>query len=232
MHGPFYRRVFLAFAVAILFAGKPFSIGQRLRLAAIIVLLDIATISPWQVLLYQNGGFALLSRNAGIGYKDGLTFGIRQGPGPLPMSAGLLDFMERADKTDTVLTTKGFVEFVIAEYRERPEVVVEWFLLKLRRCWYGNFTRRLESVSAAIQVVYVLLAIGGLWILRRTHPAVVLALILLTLYFWAMAAMVNPIMRYLVPAMVLLMVPVAAALLELLRKAAPASVPPLLRDTA
>lgn len=208
----------LPFAVAALLCMRQFRISRRIALAVVMLVADVAIILPWELILTRNGGFALLGRNSANSLLDGLTFGIQHPDSgePVNMSPALRAFMLRANsQAAEMVSTRVWVEFVRSEWRRDPQVVFEWLSLKLRRVWYATHTRRAESAIAVIQAAYLALSVAGLWIRRRTHSSLVMALILLTFYCWAMAVVVMPLLRYMVPIVTLLMIPAAAAFLKI-----------------
>jgi hypothetical protein len=115
---------------------------------------------------------------------------------------------------DEIRTTGQMGAFVLRAAGERPGTVVKLYALKASRAWYATYTVRYEKFSAAIQVPYLVLAAWGLilaWrrgVAPRTWATITL---LLVLYFWVMTLAVVSIVRYMMPALSLLMIFVALA---------------------
>ena len=102
-----------------------------------------------------------------------------------------------------------------------PLPVVKLLLIKAVRSWYA--TDSLSFEHAILWMQLPLLGLAGWGSLRwprdrgniegfePTAPALIL---IVTLYFWAMTFLVLSILRYMLPAMALLMLPTARAVVE------------------
>src|SRR5262249_26132349 len=101
------------------------------------------------------------------------------------------------------------------EFRLHPAAVMKIFALKLARSWYGTDSRRKEGLILLIQIGYLaLISWGGwrAWKLGGIHRTFAAGAILIALYFWSMTFLVLSILRYMVPAMGVLFVLMAACL--------------------
>jgi hypothetical protein len=112
-------------------------------------------------------------------------------------------FEERSRLTDT----GAIVRFGLEETADEPLGVGELFLAKMAQSWYATDSRTYDSSILLLQIVYGMLAITGLWlcarrkVLRAGHW-LVLAVVG---YFWLTDIAVLSIVRYLLPAIGLLM---------------------------
>jgi hypothetical protein len=87
-------------------------------------------------------------------------------------------------------------------------------VLKAARSWYGTDAMTHELPIAAIQIIYLLFIVLGVRIAWRRFPKnrlIVCALLGVALYFWGMTVLVLSILRYMVPAMGLLLIFAATA---------------------
>lgn len=97
-------------------------------------------------------------------------------------------------------------------------------LLKALRSWYATDSARYETVILPIQIVYLLLILWGFiaaWKSKSTSRLYAVYIALTTLYFWLATTSALSILRYMIPAMCLLMTLIPAGIfrLPLLKKA-------------
>ncbi len=107
-------------------------------------------------------------------------------------------------------TTGGVLGVLAEEAQEAPAAFVKLMLIKLARSWYGIDSRMMEGPTLLIQTVYLLLAVWGtLYCVRQGGAArrMIGGNWLVVFYFWAMTFIVIPLLRYMTPAMGLLMLP-------------------------
>lgn len=93
-----------------------------------------------------------------------------------------------------------------------PKGTIRFLMYKALRPWYGTDSEKFEKQTAAIQCFYLLLGLSGIWICSRKTGEVAWILILTVIYFWAVAFAVLSILRYMMPAMGLMMVFAGAAI--------------------
>ncbi len=189
----------------------------RVLLVLCLVAGNVAAVLPWEAWVYaQDGERILLDRNSGWSLIDGMTFALHPRASGVQLEVGpdVRDLMEKADRNrDQVSSVGALVRFLASEARQRPLAVARLMFLKARRAWYGTNAQWLESGTAAVQIVYLALAVAGLVLLIRSGDAVrrgfAAFAVATVLYFWGMAVLVLPLLRYMIPAMSLLMVLIA-----------------------
>lgn len=185
----------------------------RLKASTSAVLLGVGSlvVLPWTIVVYaQSSQLVVLGTNTTPSIRDGLTFAVgkayRQ---EFQISADVLALMERLlSRRDAMNSLGAIFAAVREEFLQTPDAVVKLFLLKMARSWFATDSGRLEMLSLAIQAPYLLsILVGSLLTLRfalaqRTY---LLGTWLIVLYFWLMTIAVLSILRYMTPAMGLLM---------------------------
>lgn len=185
----------------------------RLKASTSAVLLGVGSlvVLPWTILVYaQSSQLVVLGTNTTPSIRDGLTFAVgkayRQ---EFQISADVLALMERLLSRRDEMTSLGAIFAAVREeFLQTPDAVVKLFLLKIARSWFATDSGRLELLSLAIQALYLLgILVGSLLTFRfalaqRTY---LLGTWLIVLYFWLMTIAVLSILRYMTPAMGLLM---------------------------
>jgi len=157
----------------------------------------------------------LLSDSPDLNVIDGLSLavGSRREAEDLPMPENLRRFVIDARGRETELGREGTLGPYLREaIREHPAALVELVAYKSVRSWYGTESFRFEGVLLAMQLLFVgIVTAGGVVAFRRGDPSrwyVVLAASM-TMASWISAIAALSIVRYLVPALGLLM-PLAA----------------------
>lgn len=201
---------------------------SRRAIAALLLLAgNVAAVMPWEIWVWQQKGrWILLSQGSPVGLIEGMNFalGARGSGVPLRISPNIRELMTEASAhPERISTIGGVVRFLLEKARHDPATVLEFLLFKARRAWYGTQAQWLESWTAAIQALYLCIILAGAVIaLRWRGPPFHYALLALlcTGYIWAMSLVVVPLLRYMIPAMSLLMVLAAVCINRLLEKAA------------
>jgi hypothetical protein len=119
---------------------------------------------------------------------------------------------------ENLKTTNSIARFLITQGRERPIALIELFSLKAVRSWYSSESHSFEGTVAMIQFCYLPFVAFGIrtaWRQRCPQRNFVLVASGVLLYFWAMTVFTAlPILRYMVPAISLLLVCAATCLLS------------------
>ena len=205
--------LFLPFVLVLLLLLQPsISLGRRFVGAFSIVLMFLIVILPWEIKLKSETSHIVpLSTNGPSSMLDGLTFATKVGnEGDRAWVPNTVERLaEHVRENQRSLHTAGQVtEFMVAQARKDPVAVIEMGLMKILRCWYGTNAMWHERPTALIQAFYLLLAIPGIWLAQRRFPEkrfLLLSLLMVVIYFWAMTVMVLSILRYMVPAMGILL---------------------------
>lgn len=213
-------------AITVAAAGGQARRRSRILPAALLLAASFVPLLPWEIAVRQRTGeWILVSSNSAYSTFDGLTFALEpKGSGQLlEVDPEVRWLMQQVwDHRTELPTTGSMIRFVGSHLHEKPGAVIKLFLLKTTRAWYATQAQWHERVIAAIQVPYLLLIGFGLWRCWTLYPARrhdYLALsILATAYWWGMAVLALPILRYMVPAFWLLLIPAAVFLERFLPK--------------
>ena len=192
---------------------------SRLLLIAILLLGNLVAILPWEAWVYTNTGRVVFLSTLGIpALRDGLTFAVdlrdfRQGVKvPQDVAALMEDLVARYDE----LQSLGDIILVMTEeFRKRPLAVAKLFAIKAARSWYGTDSQRFETLIMPIQIAYlfmILWSTRAAWKQGGTARQLAGSVWLIVLYFWAINVLSTTLVRYMVPAIGLLFVPLAALL--------------------
>jgi hypothetical protein len=212
--------VFLPFVLAgvALFFGAAAQ-KKRVMMASLIVAGLLISVAPWETfVMAKTGRVILLGTNGPYSMSDGLVFALQREPEDQPMWAptSVIAMMERANERRSGMQTTGSVlRFAWTEAKAHPLTFAEFLLLKVYRPWYGTATRRRETPILLLQIFYLPVALAGLIWGKKRYPKQTFAMVVFVsviVYFWAMAFLVLPIFRYLVPVFGYVLIFVALAL--------------------
>ncbi|MEL7061706.1 MAG: glycosyltransferase family 39 protein [Acidobacteriota bacterium] len=189
------------------------------RIAAVGLLLaaQLLTVAPWVVWMHeQTGRWMPLSSGGKLSVLDGLTFAVDPGVEPPPwLSDDVETLMREIGASRAALgSTHDVLTHVARRAASDPAPVAQLLAIKAVRAWYGTESMRLDPWIAAVQAIYLALASFGMVLLWRAggeRRRLALAILFVVGYFWGMTILVLSILRYMLPAMALLMVPVAVA---------------------
>jgi len=203
--------VFLALAWI---CSVPCTLRKRTVFSLSVLMAFVLSISPWEVWAWRVSGQCIpLCTNGPASVADGLTFGAcrkrvgsRQG---LPRKVAALTDDLSAHRDD-LRSSAGITRLLWAKLREEPIKVARLFLTKAVQSWYSTDSRTHEHWTVLIQLSYLPLFVLGArlaWLRDRQQKNFLMIALGVTLYYWAMTTFAAlAIVRYLVPAIGLLMV--------------------------
>ncbi len=187
----------VVFVVVIFFFHFHFT-KAKLRLMAIFLLGYLLLIIPWQIYATSSAKhFFIIESGASESVKVGLTF--------------IFEPSEKVENPPVSSTMRAYMERIEWEDLGSGGQIVRFFI---RELWY-------EKQILLIQLPYLVLAVFGVFfaIKRYQNTRLSIALLLgIIAYFWAFAIVVLSIMRYMIPAMGLLMAFCAVTIIVLLEK--------------
>lgn len=188
------------------------SLKNWAKIASAMVVGFLISITPWESYLYsKTGQFVFLCTNGPASMAQGLVFAVEPVPGSraIWVPGDLRTLMERASAERPSMTTSGSVlKFVVREASRNPSGTLELALMKFYRPWYSTYTRAFDKPTLAYQVFYVSLGLMGLIAGLKRHSAQACWIKIfcsLVIYFWLMAFLVVPLFRYMVPAMIFIL---------------------------
>ncbi|MEM6793891.1 MAG: glycosyltransferase family 39 protein [Acidobacteriota bacterium] len=215
------------FALAGLAWLRPRESGRRLsgrRLAALsaaVIAAQALTLLPWEAWVYaRNGTLIPVSSGGRLSLLDGLTLGAQPGEPAPDLSPRVLALTRDIEANRRQIQgVSDAARFLLDRAGDDPRPVLELLAKKAARAWFATETTRFESWLLALQAPVLCLALVGLWRDRRRPESWLIAAFVL--YSWAMTVLVLSILRYMVPAMALLMIPLARALVAGLERFTP-----------
>lgn len=104
------------------------------------------------------------------------------------------------------------------ELISNPVSTIKFFCYKAARPWFGTDAEKHENWILLIQIPYLLTGLWGLILSLRKRVEGAGLLFAIILYFWAMAFLVLSILRYMIPAMGILIIFAAVGILDILQK--------------
>jgi hypothetical protein len=201
----------LVFAFAI-FACRSIHLRKRGTVVVLLVIGFAASITPWELyVLQKTNRLIVLCTNGPSSLSGGLVFGVTGDPTEpqIWLPDHLREFMDSANSERRGMVTEGDIaRFVGQEAIRNPVGFGQLLLVKLYRPWYATESRRHEGPVLLLQLGYLAFALAGLassLMASEGRRFWILFLLGLVVYFWGMAFLVVPLLRYMVPAMAFLM---------------------------
>jgi hypothetical protein len=191
--------------------------GMRLALAAALLCGNLAVVLPWEGWVFWRSGRVILLSTGGVpSMLDGLTFAVdrktfRQGVRVPRDVEGVM--REIQGNKRGIVSVRDVASLLAAEFRAHPQAVSKLFAIKAARSWYATNSERFEGAILALQILYAALVLAGIFAASRGGGAggeMALAVLLMAGYFWAMTVSTLSLLRYMIPAIGLLFIPVSA----------------------
>jgi hypothetical protein len=190
---------------------------HRALFSLCVVVAYLVAISPWEIWARRvSGKWIPLCTNGPSVLIDGLTLGTVRGLKPVTMPQSVRGLTEDAvEHAKQLRTASSVASFLVAKVQKKPAVVARFFLIKATRTWYGNESQSFEKWVVVIQLLYLPFVVFGARVLSRggrQQRNFLLVVTAITLYFWALTTLTAlPVLRYLVPAVSLLLIFAAVA---------------------
>jgi len=184
---------------------------RRFLLVAVMLIGTFITLSPWTIYTLSKAGSFVPVSDVG---KDSVVLSIilLENPGgdegKLNLSDDVLALIQRLKNEDTSSGIK-ILNFFSKELVTNPLTVFELIWLKLSRAWYATSKIWWEKEILTVQILYLIASIIGIIYAIRTWKDKInniIFLLAVVLYFWAITALSVSIMRYMVPAMGLIVI--------------------------
>jgi hypothetical protein len=166
---------------------------------------SLLTVLPWEIWAYNQTGYVIPLGSKGVhSILDGLTFAVNSKGyrAEFQVNEGVKTVMEDIYwQAGQINTFPEVVELLGVEIDRHPAGVVQLFLLKGLRSWFGTDSGRGEGLILGVQIVYFLLIWVSLILgcVKKTNRFLVITVGSLVLYFWLMTVLVLSILRYMVP---------------------------------
>jgi len=206
---------------------------ERIKFSSAIVCGVLVLVIPWSAFVYTNSGKvifltdSIVLRNSLI---NGVTFATRgeEYREKLTLHPRVVRFMETIElelksTKDKILQEqtvpgsqlRGQVEVgqvldvIIKVSLEDPLGALYLLGTKVVRSWYGTDSHKLENYAIGIQLVYIsMISLSFVGIIKKSlvHKEVLFIVLALILYYWAMSVLFEPLVRYLIPALGVLLI--------------------------
>lgn len=186
--------------------------SKRRQVSLVIVLLigNLVAIFPWMVCAFlATGGFIPVSDLGPLSFTIGNVWllGTEEG-GDLVLSDDVTMLIEKIRAEDLSSGVKIF-KFLTQELINRPITLIKLMGLKLARSWYATSQQWWERETLAVQILYLITGIGGILYGIRAAKNKIRDLILLLsiiFYFWGITFTNVSILRFMIPAMGLVII--------------------------
>lgn len=163
----------------------------------------------------RTGEWVMVSSGGPPTLRDGLSFNHKAFREKLDLPDGVQRISDAAWAEYEQLDSVGaYARFVMRRAGEDPWGVVQTFLYKTGRAWYGTDAQRsgAERFNLVVSLCFLLAVAIGVWRLARAGwPDGATALLAVAALFWGMATVALSIARYTTPAVALLAPFVGAA---------------------
>ena len=196
----------LVAAVFVLFA-KQSPLMKRILWSILLITGFLCSITPWEYYVYAvHGQIIPLSTGGPPSMIDGFTFAIKpalEGT-QTAISNDVMTLMQRLAQKWNAEPNTGLTESLLLEFSKDPTAFLKLLILKTHRSWYGTDSMRVEKLTLLIQAFYLMFGTLGIWQAfthNKKHVLILSFLIAVVCYFWAMTIAVLSILRYMIPAM-------------------------------
>lgn len=192
-------------------------------MALILLAGQLTIVLPWDFyLLIKDGHHIPFSSINSGGFVNGFVFAWRPGAGgdKAKYSSDIADLMEKTRKTE-LKNISEVIRFSFKELVLNPITFLKLMLIKTERAWYATSQMWWEGKILLIQSFYLFLALIGLafWLkIYREKIKYLFFLLIIIFYFWGTTVIALSIMRYMVPAMGMVIIFSAVAINEIGRK--------------
>lgn len=213
----------LVFSIFIFFLFDSLAKKRKIVFALVLLVGSLLPILPWEIYVWQGTGRIIpLAVNGPRSIVDGLTFALLPGTAgdKVAVSPDILSLMERIVATD-LKTSLEIAGFLGKELVLQPTAVLKLLGLKMTRAWYATSQKWWEGRLLLVQLFYLVLGFVGLifsFKFFRAKIREITLFLVLILYFWGMAILGLSILRYIVPAMALVMIFSAIVLDRIFKK--------------
>ena len=198
---------------------------QVAKRVAILILGVALMTAPWSIFVHQQTGKWMfltdgeLTQNSIV---NGVTFATRGEDyrKPIYLPSGARHLMESIDNAVVLkrqesrpkaakITSTELLNLIAIEAAKEKLGAFQLVGMKILRAWFGTDSHTYEASAATLIVFYGLLILGGfIGALRQRLVSIPVAALLvgLTLYFWSLSVLFEPLVRYMVPHLGLLFV--------------------------
>ena len=221
-----------ALGLGVLMAGlilwrlRTIPLTKRLMLVALLLVGNLVIVLPWQFWVNTHTSrVAVLSTGGVPSIIDGLTYAVNPTQDREGISAPAESEQvqrEVLNRQDELRTLSDIASLMVSQSKEHPVGVLQLLVAKAARSWYGSDEKTTyERYVLLAQAFYLAMSVWALratWFEGGVKRDIVLVVVTLVLYFWAMTVLVLSILRYMLPAMALLLLLAPAILAATLKR--------------
>ncbi|MBZ9577561.1 glycosyltransferase family 39 protein [Patescibacteria group bacterium] len=178
----------------------------QFALAIFLLIGSILIIFPWEAqILSETGRLVFLDARGYSTLNNGLTFALRNtaGEGWPSVPGDVLTLMKQI-KVAELNTASDMFNFFIEELTNNPVPVFKLLGLKIVRAWYATSQMWFEKRILAVQLFYLVPGLAGvIYAVKKYKDKIrsVIFLLSIVFCFWGVAFLAHSIMRYMIPAM-------------------------------
>lgn len=181
----------------------------RLAMVGLFVAAFMAVVLPWVLWVRaKSGEWVPVSSGGPPTLRDGLSFNHKEFREKLQLPEGVARLSDAAWKHyENLKDFKSFLGFVFRQLQHDPVGVMQTFVYKGIRAWYGTDSQRANTERFNMVVSLLFLALVSVGLLRYWHhgwSGEAWLLIGAALLFWMMATLMLSIARYTTPAVAML----------------------------
>lgn len=201
----------LIFLVFVFFLFNSLAKKRKIIFSLILLVGSLLPILPWEIYVWQGTGQIIpLAANGPRSIVDGLTFALLPGAAgdKVAVSSDVLGLMARIGEAD-LKTATAIAGFLGKELVSQPVAVLKLLGMKIARAWYATSQKWWEGRLLLVQLFYLFFSVIGLifsFKFFRANIKEIILFLVLIIYFWGMAILGLSILRYIVPAMALVMI--------------------------
>jgi 4-amino-4-deoxy-L-arabinose transferase-like glycosyltransferase len=208
----------LPVALALLLHRSGPHLRRRAAAAALVVLGFLAGVAPWEVWLYAKTERVIALSEVGpeaavVGVIIGARGAAAETGDPVFVPEEVRAMSRRIAADRAALASTGDIVRRVAQ--EPPGAVALLVAGKAVRAFYGTDSFKLEPLILLVQVPYLALVVAGLAVTRRSRRPLTSwsawLFVLVVAYSWVVTMSALSIVRYMAPALALLAIPAAAA---------------------
>jgi hypothetical protein len=212
--------LFLPFAAAlVMLFPKKAQFGASFKVAFVMLFVSLLTTVPWQyAIITKADKFYFLSSRGINGLRDGLSNNaeFKSFRTRFEYSADIDSMLARFQANyNDYQTSAQVMDFLKEEYKRKPSAVINYYLIKAGRVFYGTDAHRIKEelfirlLTIPSYIIY-LLSIFYLWKHRKRHQILfelTVFTLLANLSVMFISIISSSIVRYLVPLMVINAIP-------------------------
>ncbi len=194
------------FALMIFFLLREIPKKTQLVLALLFLTGSLLIIFSWEMqVFFETGRLVFLDARGYHNFNVGLTYVLRNTAGEgWPSIPGDVLMLMKQIKTAELNTASDIFNFFIGKLTNNPVPVFKLLGLKTVRAWYATSQMWFEKRILAVQLFYLISAFAGIIYAFKKYKDKIKSIIFLlsiVFCFWGITFLALSIMRYMVPAM-------------------------------